>query len=343
MSLDAVANHAVANHARTVVYIADFFGVLQQKATGLTQRFAAVERGYFSPAEENELRGLLVSYWHARSALFELLVDLGYDANGRIEYPDQSEPVSRMTFVTALAAAVALVDAGRFLREIVDGNPLIRSKLNEPDPSLGIEAGSYDKVQKSLFKTKHAWHLYHAIQFYEQHADEIREQTIEPPFTECLSIVDRLWHRFDVSISRFTRAKLRSRGARLLRTVANQFFGRAMYGLQKFGGIIVADRYVRIGHRPGLPKEIEDQLIPLLQTGDVLVVRKEFALTTYFLPGYWPHAALYLGTTKDLQELGLSSCPQFSRRWDQIAGVKSEAGSGRNQCVLEGMKDGVCI
>ena len=241
---------AVANHARTVVYIANFFSELQRKASALTERFSAVERGYFSPAEEDELRGLLVSYWHARSAMFDQLVELGYDANGKIEYPSQSEPVSRMAFLTALTAAVALVDAGRFLREIVDGTPLIRDKLNEPAHSLGIGADSYDKVESSLFKTRHAWHLYHAIHFYEHHADEIREQVTQPPFTECLAIVERLWHRFDVSISQFTKAKLRSRGASFLRTVAEQLFGRAMYGLQKFGGIVVADRYVRIGHQP---------------------------------------------------------------------------------------------
>jgi hypothetical protein len=330
---------AVANHARTVTHIAEFLVELQGKATGLTQRFAAVERGYFTPTEDDELRGLLVSYWHTRSALFDLLVELGYDSNSRIAYPDQSELTSRMTFLTALATAVVLVDAGRFLREIVDGNPLIRSKLNEPDASLGIEAGSYDKVQKSLFKTKHAWHLYHAIHFFEQHRDEISAQATDDPFQTCLTIVDRLWHRMEVSISQFTQAKLRSRGARLLRSVTNQLFGRAMYGLQKFGGIVVADKYLRIGHKPGLPAHIEDELLPLLQPGDVLVVRKEYALTTYFLPGYWPHAALYLGSTKDLEELGLASCPQFSSRWDEF----SSSESSRDQFVLEGMKDGVCI
>jgi uncharacterized protein YycO len=37
--------------------------------------------------------------------------------------------------------------------------------------------------------------------------------------------------------------------------------------------------------------------------GDVLVTRKEHSLTNYFLPGYWPHAALYLGDGRVVEAL----------------------------------------
>ena len=72
----------------------------------------------------------------------------------------------------------------------------------------------------------------------------------------------------------------------------------------------------------------------LLLPGDVLIVRKEYALTNYFLPGYWPHAALYLGTAPQLAAWGLSgglACrPQLAR----LAGAGSAV-------VLEALKDGV--
>ena len=76
--------------------------------------------------------------------------------------------------------------------------------------------------------------------------------------------------------------------------------GRALYGLQKFAGTMLSDRYVRPGHRPGIPSDVEAEVQRVLAPGDVLVVRKEYALTNYFLPGYWPHAALYLGHMAEL-------------------------------------------
>ena len=36
--------------------------------------------------------------------------------------------------------------------------------------------------------------------------------------------------------------------------------------------------------------------VEVCRPGDVLVVRKEYAATNYFLPGYWPHAALVIGS-----------------------------------------------
>jgi hypothetical protein len=85
------------------------------------------------------------------------------------------------------------------------------------------------------------------------------------------------------------------------------------------------------GHRPALPPIIREQVLTLLQPGDVLIVRKEYAATNYFLPGYWPHAALVLGTPEQVATLRPTAAEQFD-------------GHGRPPIlVLESMKDGVRV
>jgi hypothetical protein len=86
-----------------------------------------------------------------------------------------------------------------------------------------------------------------------------------------------------------------------------------------------------------------------------LVVRKEFAATNYFLPGYWPHAALYLGRASDLANCGITDHEHVRSRLAKLVEAtpvtavlvpnQSNAWSdgGQHPCVLEAMKDGVKI
>jgi hypothetical protein len=154
-----------------------------------------------------------------------------------------------------------------------------------------------------------------------------------------LGIVDRLLGRLHIHTNDFLLARLRVRTRQLVTSVRRDLLMRALYGLQKLAGNLAANVSVRPGHRPQLPPHIVAQLRGFLAPGDVLVTRKEHALTNYFLPGHWPHAALFLGDTAQLEGRGLAGQPSFAARWAQI-----EACDGDEQKhVLEAMKDGVLI
>ncbi len=97
--------------------------------------------------------------------------------------------------------------------------------------------------------------------------------------------------------------------------------------------------YVKPDHQPRLRTDSADQLRKMLHPGDVLVTRKEHALTNYFLPGFWPHAALYIGSHTDLEKLGLANHDELKPRWARL--MECDATEPRR--VLEALKDGVQI
>ncbi|MEZ6058954.1 MAG: YiiX/YebB-like N1pC/P60 family cysteine hydrolase [Planctomycetaceae bacterium] len=319
--------------AATVVNIADHFDGMKAEATLLAQAFHASERGFFTPTEDEQTRHLLVSYWTARNALFELVSSL--------HQVDRFEPERRgLALAIAYAGALVLVDGARFLRESFHHRPVVRSKLNEPEPHYGIPRGTYDLVQKSLTSTVHAWHLYHAAKYVQQHwspLNEVAKGTIE--FQHALSIIPRLQHRLDVTVDRYLVARTRVR-ARALRTrLGTELLGRALYGLQKLVSQLISEKYLQSGHKPHLPSDVEASLQTLLQPGDVIITRKEHAITNYFLPGYWPHAALYIGTTTELQESGLHEHDNVRSRWQALQDCDAQ----RPNRVLESLKDGVRV
>ncbi|HEX2477365.1 MAG TPA: YiiX/YebB-like N1pC/P60 family cysteine hydrolase [Lacipirellulaceae bacterium] len=338
----------LAADARTVEHADEYLRDLKSQVEAIFEPGAADVRGYITPSQEIHVRQLQFSYWKTRNALYELVFDIWRD----IERLDRATP---QQFLVAFAAASLLVDAARFLREKFHRSDVIRRKLDEPDIVHGIPPRMYDEVQKSLTSPYHAWHLWQATRYYDRHRDQFLESAKLHGLEPMISIIDQRRDRLRPSLPMYLRTRVKVRGRRAARRVGRDVLGRGVYALQEALGRGMARVSTRPRHAPSLPREIRARFIELLRPGDVLVVRKEFAASNYFLPGYWPHAALFLGTVDDLRQLGLSDDVHAGPRLSQLAAATPSTAvlhhdetnawsAGRpHPCVLEAIKDGVRI
>jgi hypothetical protein len=338
----------LAAAAQTVAQLSDYFTELKSQALAIFDASRAETRGYITPSKEILVRQLQLSYWKARSALYELVWEAWRDI----------EPIDRATpqqFLVAFAAAAVLVDAARFLRETFHRSSVVRRKLDEPDPVHGIPPRMYDDVQKSLTDPYNGWHLWQATRYYDKHHEEFVRAAAAEGMEPLVAIIDRLRDRMRPSLWLFIRTRLRVRGRRAMRRLGRDFVGRGMYAVQTAIGCGMAEVFVRPGHAPSLPREIRAAVVQLLRPGDVLIVRKEFAATNYFLPGYWPHAALFLGRLSELAGCGIGEHEHVRGRLPKVqlatplTGVLAPdenhtwSDGAEHPCVLEAMKDGVKI
>ncbi len=334
--------------AATVAHLSDYLRELRADALAIFDGPAVAARGYITPSQEVAVRQLQRSYWKTRNALLELVYEIWRD----VERVDRATP---QQYLVALAAASLLVDAARFLRETFHNVPVVRRKLDEPDVIHGIPPRMYDEVQKSLTSPYHAWCLWQATHYYDKHHAKFEAAAAAEGLQPMIAIVDQLRDRLRPTLWAYVRTRLRVRGRRAVRRVGRDVLGRGIYALQESLGRGMTYVFVRPGHSPNLARDVRARVIELLQPGDVLIVRKEFAASNYFLPGYWPHAALYLGTADDLRQLGLAGDEHAGPRLDKIAGATpftavlqaneehAWTGEGQHPCVLEAMKDGVRI
>ncbi len=75
-----------------------------------------------------------------------------------------------------------------------------------------------------------------------------------------------------------------------------------------------------------------------LKPGDILIERQNWFLSRAFMPGYWAHAALYVGTTNDLVRLGLDRDPRVLAQWKNYA---TRDHAGHEHLILEAVPEGV--
>jgi len=333
---------SIVSGARTVVGIASHFERLKQAATLLLDAGPASERGYFTPSEDEELRHLQVSYWQSRNALIELVVTLHRSAAAHEESESDVRHLPAhdraAVFVVAWAGALVLIDAARFIRRNCKDRPAVLQKLNEPEPHFGIPAGTYNRIQASLTSPVHAWHLYHAREYWNQNQSFLVEIASDTELEPLIEIVAQNQALNDIDLQHFAVDRLRVR-ARQAQTTSRDLIGRAFYGLQKAMSRLISDKYTQSGHTPRLPEAIAEQVRQIIRPGDVFVNRKDHAFTNYFLPGYWPHAAFYLGRTGELEQMGIATHENGRPRWRRLLECDA-TDPGR---VVESMKDGVRI
>lgn len=297
MSNDSPLRKLEPGDVATVVDLAAHIGRLRVEAVRLQQSNEIRDRGYFSPSEDEEVLHLWVSYHKSRNALLELIESIQRTVG-------RASEESGGQFALAYGAALILVDAARTLRNLFGDDEIVRRKLNESSLAFGIPENSFDLIQMSLTDPHNALQIRDANQFYDRHCELLHALSAKDDgLRAVLQVIDQLRVSAQVTTGTYLKARLKERGRDACERFVKGSVARAIYSLQEWGSRLVSNISIDPNHVARLPDRIVAQLDGMLRAGDVFVTRKDCAVTNYFLPGYWPHAALYVGDGKVVESL----------------------------------------
>lgn len=313
-----------------------FAGLDRLEAAWAEARVAirADARGYFTPDEDDRVRGLLLAYRNYRLGLYEIVEhSLGFET-----LADERDRLR--AFMIGYAAALTLYAKSLRLVRTYEDDPLVRKKLNEPDAKFGIGEGFFEEILAAYTSPGNYRRIGRAHRFWRSRRRAVRRLGLadDPAVGWLCGTIRRqrrdvrtmywrvLWHRLRYDHRALWRSLVTP--VRRLRLDAMAWVGSTFAGH---------------GAPPSHPTAVDgaavDRLRPDLRPGDILLVRAEGKITTALIPGFWPHAALFVGDPADLDALGIGGHPWVRPHREAIVAA---AADGRG-AVVEAFSAGVVI
>lgn len=328
---DSPALHALAperlaadldRDERALAGVIDGIDDLHLRFRRFEAQLAAGERSYYNPDDDDEIRRMVVTFLALRDAT--LRTAWTYERHGQLNPGPARERAARLHAVSLILSYDL---AARFVAAFSDA-PLARRKLNEAEPRWNLPAGTYDTLFAALAHRDYRRLLERALAAGDWAGAEPAPANFRPA-------VDAALARLAEAQTGWLRHKLAARADDL-----RDFAGAGFYRTSSFVSSLVGDARLR-APRQGRALISEAQLVELrgkLQPGDILIERRNWYLSNAFLPGYWPHAALYVGTAEDLRALGLDRDPRVARK---LAAFAATDAHGHSPAVIEAMSEGV--
>jgi hypothetical protein len=113
--------------------------------------------------------------------------------------------------------------------------------------------------------------LFDAARYYHRRRHRWNKLAQTNELKQMVSIIDQLSARLNISWSGYAKTRLRFRVRQLWSLLRGNFVGSAMFQIQKVAGVLAADKYLKRGHQPGLPKNVRNEFAELLAPGDILL------------------------------------------------------------------------
>lgn len=216
-----------------------------------------------------------------------------------VKVPSLTKPTKHAWgFLLTHGALTTILAHGLTYAELTHGRKQLEVLLDEPSPDYGVPARAFAQFKEKVIHVSTATQLFTG--------DTYREQ-LRPILSKSGALNFRLtpWVIQEMKEnSKVARGKLLKRGPNFFTMAAKDIVQdntlRAIFPVQKAVAEWMGDTRVRRIGQPLISREQVNTVLERMEPGDIIVARQNWYLSNIGLPGFWPHAELYVGTADTL-------------------------------------------
>ena len=238
-----------------------------------------------------------------------------------------------------IAASSLLYDLYLNVVAAVNEVDRLRRFANQRDPGYGLEANKIREVSTRFSSIHNLSAMKSLVEKYDARQDEVttyRQQDDEIAYLDILirtSVTFRAFQDMPKEHLISHRQSARSRTLHDSLLLINQFVVGNLSA--SFGNLVG-----RVEERKGKlynDQDIEAYLATILRPGDILLEKTPFRLTDRLIPGYWGHAAIWVGDPATLKRLGLWQTPLVKPYQERLASGHLIAEALREGTILNSL------
>ena len=261
---------------------------------------ALYQRGKDVPYTPDE-KQLLVSTWAAFFDCFistEVVRQRYWDF---LKVPAFTQPKKHAWgFLLTHAALASELAQGMAFADLTGGQAQLEVLLNEPGPEYGLPPRAFSRFKEKVVHVGTSTQLFTGDGYRATlHPVLAKAGVLNEPGVPALFQTMR-------QDSKAARSRLLKRGpvlfAKAAADLTQDTTARAVFPVQKTVAEWMGDTRVHRSGKPLISREQVLSLLPRMAPGDVMVARQNWFLSNIGLPGFWPHAELYVGTPQELSQ-----------------------------------------
>jgi hypothetical protein len=244
-------------------------------------------------------------------------------------------PEARLTGVMlSLSSAMLLYDNYLLSISLFEGDSKLRRILNERDPGYAVTSAALARVTLNYNSIGNRARVRKAIKFYERESARFKKTLEQKPESGYLNLLIAQSPSYSM-VKKWSPFYVVGRKLGFLTGVTTDTLnGMEREGVSLFSMVfgnavgLVETRKGKLYKKGEVLADVSNSL----RAGDILLEKTPFRLTDKLIPGYWGHAAVWIGTEAELKELGIWDNPLVARYRDEIR---------EGRLVVEALRSGV--
>jgi hypothetical protein len=289
-----------------------------ERVVGLAREHEALlSREDVEAMTPSERRTVRILWWSFLEPLLELdTIKHRWEHWYGVDYR-RNPDLHAMAFALTYASLAGQVNAGQRLLDLVIGNPRIQAMFDEAIPELGLGGGSFTAFRAELTRARDQSFIAVGGEWFDTWIARHLRQGEEAARLSTLVRAERREAGRNVDAHAVT-ATVRNKAELLESAAFDAWFPVQRDVAEWFGDtrVVSADR--RLISDAQLVRMGEE-----LRPGDIIVERRNWYLSNVGLPGFWPHAALYVGTQDDIRE-AFDGDPAVQERYGTLSAYLAE-------------------